>query len=357
MTKLETDDIKGIAISFMLLLHLFNTYNYHDIYTPYLLINGTPLTFYISLFADNCVVLFLFCSGYGLYASYKKAGSTEQYIKSFTRRLKSLYIKYWIILVLFCFILGPLLGESGYPGSWQTILLNLTAIDTSYNGAWWFFTTYVLCLLLSPILFKLIDRYNVSLVILMFFVIYTVVYIQRFKAVLVISNPQLQWLVTEAALLANSLLPFVIGAYFIKFNLLSVIKYRLEYCFSRFAINVVMLMNLVFMFIAKTYVPTLYTAIFTGIGLVVCYLLIDKPKIISSTLAYLGDHSSNIWLTHMFFYLIFAAFSQYVYLTSDPIMIFSTLLFMCISVSYFINFFERKFQFQRIGSNQRDSNT
>lgn len=337
MNKEEALEIKGVAITFMLLLHLFNTYDYHHIYTPYLLINGTPLTFYISLFADCCVVLFLYCSGYGLYASYKKAGATAQYVKSFTRRLKSLYTKYWIILVLFCFILGPLLGKPRYPGSWQTILLNLTAIDTSYNGAWWFFTTYVLCLLLSPILFKLIDNNKAPLVLPLFFVIYTVGYIQRFKTVLVISNPQLQWLVTEAALLANSLLPFIIGAYFIKFNLLSIIKSRLENSFNRLTINAVILMSLVFMFIAKTYVPSLYTAIFTGIGLVICYLIINKPKFISATLAYLGHHSSNIWLTHMFLYLHFSFFKPYIYYFNDPVIIFTTLLLMCLLFSYFIN--------------------
>ncbi|PKG75761.1 hypothetical protein CXF86_05395 [Shewanella sp. GutCb] len=106
------------------------------------------------------------------------------------------------------------------------------------------------------------------------------------------------------------------------------------------------------MFIVKTYVPTLYAAVFTGVGLFVCYLLIDKPKIVNSTLAYLGHHSSNIWLSHMFLYMNFGAFSQSVYLTNDPVMIFSTLLFMCIQFSYFINFLESKFQ--RIGSNSHD---
>ena len=101
-----------------------------------------------------------------------------------------------------------------------------------------------------------------------------------------------------------------------------------------------MLMNLVFMFIAKTYVPTLYTAIFTGIGLVVCYLSINKPKFISATLSYLGHHSSNIWLTHMFLYLHFTFFKPYIYYFNDPVIIFCTLLLMCISFSYFINSIE-----------------
>ncbi|MGI2030034.1 heparan-alpha-glucosaminide N-acetyltransferase domain-containing protein [Endozoicomonas acroporae] len=94
MTKNESNEIKELAITFMLLLHLFNTYEYHEIYTPYLLINGTPFTYYISLFADCCVVLFLYCSGYGLYFTYKKQGAVQQYIKTFPIRLKGLYTKY-----------------------------------------------------------------------------------------------------------------------------------------------------------------------------------------------------------------------------------------------------------------------
>ena len=109
------------------------------------------------------------------------------------------------------------------------------------------------------------------------------------------------------------------------------------------------------MFIAKTYVATLFVAIFTGVGLIICYTLMDKPLILKKSLVYLGNHSSNIWLTHMFLYMSFGAFSQYVYLTNDPVIIFSTLLFMCILFSYFINYVESKFQ--HIGSNQHDSNT
>ena len=170
-----------------------------------------------------------------------------------------------------------------------------------------------------------------------FLVIYTLGYIQRLKTVIAINNPQLEWLITEMALLGNSLLPFVIGAYFMKLDLLSVIKCSLKRRFNRHAINVLMLMALTFMFIAKAHVPSLYTAVFTGTGLVVCYLIIDKPKLIESVLAYLGHHSSNIWLIHMFFYIIFAFFSQYVYLTDDPIVIFSALLFMCMLASHLIN--------------------
>lgn len=135
MSKFESAQSKGIAISFMLILHLFQTYSYQDIYVPYLYIRDTPLTFYMSLFADCCVVIFLYCSGYGLYYSYQRLGTAKQYMKTLPRRLKDLYIKYWVILILFCWILNPILNETRYPGNWLKILLNFTPVDTSYNGA------------------------------------------------------------------------------------------------------------------------------------------------------------------------------------------------------------------------------
>jgi len=349
MTKSESNQVKRIAITFMLLLHLFNTYVYQNVYDPYLLINGTPLTFYVSLFADCCVVLFLFCSGYGLYFSYRKTGDAKLYIKSFPRRLKNLYVRYWIIIILFCFLIGPFLGEENYPGDFLTIILNLTALDTSYNGAWWFFTTYVICLFISPFLFRFVDKYNVVLVVSVFSILYTIGYLQRIKEYLQVNDPILDWGLTEFSLLGNSLLPFILGAFFVKFNIIDNLKKLFESKMSGFIKNIILYFIFMASIIAKTYVPTLFTAIFTGVALLTCYLLIDKPLIIKKILTYLGMHSSNIWLTHMFIYLSFDSFSQYVYLTRDPIIIFSSLLIMCLGCSYVINFLERKIQ--KIGFN------
>ncbi|MGI2030035.1 hypothetical protein, partial [Endozoicomonas acroporae] len=86
-----------------------------------------------------------------------------------------------------------MLGETRYPGDFETIILNLTALDTSYNGAWWFFTIYVICLLISPVLFKLIDQYNPVFILVLFFIVYTLGYIQRFKPVLVSNGTLLEW--------------------------------------------------------------------------------------------------------------------------------------------------------------------
>ena len=61
---------KGIAIVFMLLLHLFCTKDYDGLFKPLILIRNVPLIYYFALFGDCCVAIYCFCSGYGLMRGY-----------------------------------------------------------------------------------------------------------------------------------------------------------------------------------------------------------------------------------------------------------------------------------------------
>ena len=53
-------------------------------------------------------------------------------------------------------------------------------------------------------------------------------------------------------------------------------------------------------------------------------------------LDYLGNHSTNMWLTHMFFYMIY--FKDLVYGAKYSVLIFVWLLVLCIASSYVVNF-------------------
>lgn len=70
LNKNQVSITKGIAILFMLLLHLFCTKNYNGLFQPIIMIGETPLIYYLALFGDCCVAIYCFCSGYGLMYSY-----------------------------------------------------------------------------------------------------------------------------------------------------------------------------------------------------------------------------------------------------------------------------------------------
>ncbi len=132
--------LQGIAILFMLSLHLFARKEVNGIYETFPTINGIPLIYYIGLFGDACVPIYLFASGYGLFISI----STERVStlkKNFTRILK-LLLNAWIILIIFM-VLAFLMGKPEvFRGGSKQFFLNIFLLSHSYNGAWWYLQTY-----------------------------------------------------------------------------------------------------------------------------------------------------------------------------------------------------------------------
>ena len=92
LTKKQVSITKGVAILFMLLLHLFCTKDYQGLFTPLIIIKGVPLVYYLALFGDCCVAIYCFCSGYGLMCTYKN--NPDEYNKRNAKRILKLYINF-----------------------------------------------------------------------------------------------------------------------------------------------------------------------------------------------------------------------------------------------------------------------
>ena len=61
----------------------------------------------------------------------------------------------------------------------------------------------------------------------------------------------------------------------------------------------------------------------------------DKPKWLNNLLSYLGEYSTNMWLIHMFFYMIY--FKNLVYGAKYSFLIFPWLVVLCLASSYIVN--------------------
>ena len=133
MSIRETTILKGVAILFMLYLHLFNQMANVNLCTTYLSIRGVP---FVHLFSrcTGPVAFYLILSGYGLYIS-SKSGRKQNSLK----RILKLYVHYWITLILFIPLGCRVIGSQVYPGSFSKFLENVTGWNTSYNGEIWFF--------------------------------------------------------------------------------------------------------------------------------------------------------------------------------------------------------------------------
>lgn len=145
-TKHHTKIVKGIAMLLMLFDHLFwmesGKYNalikipmYHDI--PWL----------IGSLGNICVSMFLFLSGYGMYITAQNQGRYT--FKDAFIRIKNMWFQYAFITTLII-ILDFLFGKITF--DIKKIILNLLALDFSYNKYAWFMITYIIIILVFPLM-------------------------------------------------------------------------------------------------------------------------------------------------------------------------------------------------------------
>lgn len=79
---------------------------------------------------------------------------------------------------------------------------------------------------------------------------------------------------------------------------------------------------------------------FTAMMFIIGYVLINIKGFMKEVLLFFGNHSTNIWLVHMQFYMIF--FKNVVFCTNTTLGCLIILLTLCVLSSYIINFINNK---------------
>lgn len=334
LTKKQINETKGIAILLMLLLHLFCTKDYLNLFNPIIYIGKYPLIYYLALFGDCCVAIYCFCSGYGLMHSY--INNIKNYDIQNKKRIYGLYRKYWIIIFIFVICMGTLINGNNYIKTNGNFFLTMTGISPGYNGAWWFFTTYLILIVFSKKINKIIMEKTWTKVLLISLIYYILGYIQRIKVPIVLDSSYGNYILRQLSLLGTSQLPFVIGGIFQKNKIYSkVYNYFHKFKFK----NIFIYLILIGLVVIHGFIETLFIGAFLGIIFIVIFNLIDKNEKIKSFFQYMGDHSTNLWLIHMFIYMIFL--KKLVYSLKYPPFIFIWLIILCLPFSYLINYLDK----------------
>lgn len=148
-TKQDAVMTRGLAILSMLVLHLFCRTGADVFGTPLLWLNETiPFVFLFGFFSEICVSLYSLCAGYAQQIISEKGKSSW---KSNARRALRLMVNYWIVLVLFC-VLGLIFAPGGdIPGKLTDFLKSIVLLH-SYNGAWWYLRSYLILMLIPPMI-------------------------------------------------------------------------------------------------------------------------------------------------------------------------------------------------------------
>ena len=280
MTKLDSQQMKGIAILMMLFLHLFGESwkigSYQSLWT---FGNTTIENYLCTAFAP--VAFFLILSGYGLHYVYTKGNDKHRF-----SRIVKVYTHY--IFITFSFvILNIFIGG----GDLSHILGNIIGYNPTWNPHAWFLLPFSVLSLLSYWIFKWTDKISplrlfcgaitwnllTSYVVSRFGTEY--LYPNRFLYNVflpfhLVSSMILGSLIHRCALVAKT------KSYFPKGLLSQLFGYVL----------------IIVMIIAVSLIHplgALYSISFT-----VLFSALRKPLIVSKTLATLGEQSMNMWFIH-----------------------------------------------------------
>jgi hypothetical protein len=329
ITLQKSNQLKAIAILMMLFLHLFNR-DYNGLFYPVFFIGAQPISYYISLFCDACVPIFCFVSGYGLYFKFQK--NNVIYRKECRLRILRLYINYWIILMLFAVLLGLFLNIDGYPGNSYTFFLNFIGLDNSYNSAWWFFFTYLLLIISSTILFRLINKASLIFFFILCILIYLFAFYFRVYKPNLFESELLNWLQRQLSLYGTSLLPFITGAIALKQKWNTNLSLFFKFLPYK---NAIALFSVFLLVVIHGFIPNFIIAPFLAVPFLFLFIQIKLPIYIDNILNFISPHVTNMWLVHMFFYMIY--FKKFIYSATFIIPIFLILVVCTILSSIIIN--------------------
>lgn len=306
MSKEESLLMKGVAILLMLYLHLFNQLPNVELCQNYLFVGDLPLAYVLSR-ATNPVAFFLIFSGYGLYTVTRK-----NHGYNVLKKIRNLYLHYWITLLIFIPLGAWVVGVHRYPGSLANVISNVTAWHTTWNGEIWFFFPYMLLALTSKQIFKVMDSMNPYLYFgtTLLLALTTGFCISRYGATFLYHN-QLAYM---PVLYLSLLFSFSLGAGLAKYNLFKKCKFgggtalalllllvTLRCCFSTGAFH------------------SMYAVLF-----VVLFLKLNRPSFVDSFLMEMGRRSTSMWFVHTYF--AYYLFHDFIYGFKYPLLIFFVLL-------------------------------
>lgn len=247
-----------------------------------------------------CVAVFTLLSGYGLAVSYQK--TKESFLKFTVRHLAGLMKRFWLIYLLFfvgaVFLARPEYTPSAVYGSGINggvrALLDFLSLRPLFNTAtlnqtWWYMEAALVLYLLFPVLFWFIKKAPwislpvTAVPLILYFV---------FGNNIWDTCREIYWL-----------FPFAAGIFIAQHDLLSRVCSVLEK--KRLITTLLSIAALIVTALCRAKIGLAFDTFFAVSIVIFCRAVFCSIPYLSKVFAYIGRHSSDIFMTHSFIYCYF----------------------------------------------------
>lgn len=337
LTQRDTSMAKGVAIHCLIVEHLFCRRGAAVFGTPLIWVTeGIPLVYYIGFMGEICIPFYCMCTGYALFSQFTamKAGEFQRRNR---KRLMNFLIHFWLVCLMFTAV-SLLIGSSKeMPGGFLRFLGNFFLLEHTYNGAWWFASTYVLFMLLAPLYLKLVKKLDSRVAFVVFLLGFCVYYV---------CNMKWKWGYISAGSYGyywkNFLVRKSTDLWYVSFFYVEGMLLAKERVISRLR-KAAEQRNITNRHIGLLTLAVVTAACVIGLGVVVfimgsfffvCFQLWKKSERCERFFLFWGKHSTNIWLVHMFFYL--TLFPDLVFVVKYPVLIYCFMMVLCVISSWII---------------------
>ncbi len=308
----DANALKGLALLLLLWHHLFFAPNrlFDDLH----IIKNVYLAQELGAFCKLCVVMFVFLSGYGLMAQAEIKKGISNLRDWYIRRFKKLILNYWTIWIVFVPISALCFGIT-FQDAYQSdiglhLIADLLGIHSllyhdilCYNPTWWFYSCIIVLYLLFPLMYKMMKKDALSLILLtliMSFLPIPFIDVIKFNIVAFSLGMWMAKMKNTPPIHGN-------GSWIVAVLLL---LYAVERNINSYPLMIDCIIALL---------------------IVRLYQAVKCPDIFKNVMAFLGKHSMNIFLFHTFIFYFW--FQDFVYSSRNPIIIFLTLLTICLPIS------------------------
>lgn len=147
--------------------------------------------------------------------------------------------------------------------------------------------------------------------------------------------PHNSWALDQFGKLGMTLFEYMMGVYCVKLGVFDKIQKAVRRL-PIIALNVLLLLVVFAAVYARAkIIPSVVFAPISGFLFLTAFWLWNKPRFVEKSLLFVGKHSTNIWLVHMFFYA--SIFDKLVFVARYPIAILAFMLLLTIASSVIIH--------------------